>query len=62
MDFHETFSIDSLLKEDELKRYSRVKGQGHMGSTLKIVLGAKSPEPLNDFHVTFTIDSLPKED
>ena len=50
-DFYETFTIDSLPKEDELIRYSRSWGQRSRsyGVDLENLVGAISPEPLNVF-------------
>ena len=58
-DFHETFTIDSVLKEDELIRYSRSLGQRSRsyGINLEILMGAISPEPLSwNFHHCFSIE------
>ena len=50
-DFHETFTIDSVPKEDELIRYSTSWGQRSRsyGDDLENLVGAISPEPLHRF-------------
>ena len=62
MDFRETFTINSLLKKDELIRFSRSWGQRSrsFGVNLDNPVGPISPERI--LYETFTIDSLPKEE
>ena len=50
-DFHETFTIGSVPKEDELIRYPRSWGQRSRSyrDDLENLVGAISPEPLYRF-------------
>ena len=63
-DFHETFLIDSIPKEDELIRYSRSWDQRSMsyGVNLEILWTQYLLNPWMNFSDTFTTDSLLKED
>ena len=54
-----TYLVNACYASAQLCQGHGVKGQGHMGTTLKILWAGYLMNPFTDFHETFTIGSEP---